>query len=298
MSVDKKTVDHVAAMLTDDPRIFAEAGLLSPSDKWPDGGGEKDWRVRGSNYDGDPSDYRVLATKIIKAIKTAGGSDDPEELVGQMFTSEFLSDRVGIDREDIQAAMEAEILIPGDRGHWQVSDKAFNQYRLLANQTDRRAARHANAIAKTSPPPPPPRRRESPHTEHVAPFTRQLGMLLENYDMDEVDSDPAGQAAVANVPAGGTDIKHAAEEIGVDSDEAQEMQNKLEQEKEEKKQREELRKKQVDPLFQQADKGLLDLSTNTATALAQQDDAMQALTGLDRQKDELETLLNKINSLL
>jgi hypothetical protein len=198
MSVDKKTVDHVAAMLTDDPRIFAEAGLLSP------------------------------------------------------------------------------------------------------NQTDRRATRHANAIAKTSPPPPPPppNRQESSHIEHVAPFTRQLGMLLENYDTDEVDSDPAGQAAVANVPAGSTDIKQAAEEIGVDSDEAQEMQNKLEQEKEEKKQREELRKKQVDPLFQQADKGLLNLSANTATALAQQDDAMQALTGLDRQKDELETLLNKINSLL
>ena len=106
-------------------------------------------------------------------------------------------------------------------------------------------------------------------------FTRQLGILLEGdvaIDMDEIDSDPAGQAAVANVPAGGTDVKQAAEEIGVDGDEAQEMQDKLEQEKEEKKQREELRKKQIDPLFQQADKGLLDLSTNTATALAQQDD--------------------------
>jgi len=133
-------------------------------------------------------------------------------------------------------------------------------------------------------------------------FIKKLNALLEDVDsaidMDEIGDDPAGQSSVANVPAGDTDVKKAAEEVGVDSDEAQEMKDKLEQEKEEKKQREELRKKQIDPLFQQADKGLLDLSTNAATALAQQDDVMQALTGLDRQKNELETLLNKINSLM
>jgi len=233
------------------------------------------------------------------------GSTDPKKLIGQVFTSEFLSDRAGLDERTRERAMKAKLLIPGDQGHWQLSDKAFENAAGQENSEDPRQApsefypQNAHPL-RHGPYSPPATRTEE--TSRVTPFTKKLNGLLEDIsdaiDMDEMGSDPTGQGAVANVPADSTDIKKAAEEVGVDSDEAQEMKDKLEQEKEEKKQREELRKKQIDPLFQQADKGLLNLSTNTATALAQQDGMMQALTGLDSQKNELETLLNKINSLL
>jgi len=291
MPIDKNSIDHVAEMLTDDPDKFIDAESFDM---------DADVKVKAdATYflaEGLAPPYGSLATKIIKEIGAAWGSTDPEKLVGQVFTSEFLSDRAGLDERTRKTAIMAKLLIPSDQGHWQLSDKAFEN---AAGGTDHVAKLKPNPATSV-------RTRNRPSafrtegTSRVTPFTKKLDTLLEDdaIDMDEMGSDLAGQSAVANVPAGSTDVKKAAEEIGVDSNEAQEMKDKLEQEKEEKKQREELRKKQIDPLFQQADKGLLDLSTNTATALAQQGNVTQALTGLDDQKNELETLLNKINSLL
>ena len=295
MSVDKNAISHVAEMLTDDPDKFVDASEGFNMDA--DVGVKAD--AAYFLTEGLAPPYGSLAAKIIKAIGTAWGSTDPRKLQGQVFTDEFLSHRAGLDRRTRERAMKAGLLIPGDQGHWQLSDKAFENAAGQENSEDPRQApsefypQNAHPL-RHGPYSPPATRTEE--TSRVTPFTKKLNILLE--DMDEMESDPTGQGAVASVPANSTDIKKAAEEAGVDSDEAQEMKNKLEQEKEEKKQREELRKKQIDPLFQQADKGLLNLSTNTATALAQQGDMMQALTGLDDQKNELETLLNKINSLL
>jgi hypothetical protein len=292
MPIDKNSISHVAEMLTDDPDKFIDAPESFNTNV--------DVRVKTDTAyflaEGLAPPYGSLAAKIIKAIGAAWGSTDPKELAGQVFTSEFLSDRAELDERTRKTAIKAKLLIPSDQGHWQLSDKAFEN-----------AAGGTDYVAKLKPNPatnvrtrnrPPAFRTEG--TSRVTPFAKKLDTLLEDdaIDMDEMGSDTAGQSAVANIPAGGADVKKAAEEMGVDSDEAQEMKDKLEQEKEEKEQRDELRKKQIDPLFQQADKGLLDLSTNTATALAQQGNVTQALTGLDDQKNELETLLNKINSLL